>query len=100
MFARGEFDLGQSQALTVSQQAVVLRDGFNYVFKVDNEQRVRQTKVDVGRRFGDRVEIKDGLEPDASIVAVGAGFLNDGDLVRVVPSAAAEAPAVKQPTKP
>lgn len=85
MFARGEFDLGQSQALTVPQQAVVLRDGFNYVFKVDNEQRVRQAKVEVGRRFGDRVEIKDGLEPDTSIVAVGAGFLNDGDLVRVVP---------------
>ncbi len=97
MFARGEFDLGQSQALTVPQQAVVLRDGFNYVFKVDNEQRVRQTKVEVGRRFGERVEIKEGLEPDASIVAVGAGFLNDGDLVRVVPSTASAGPAATPP---
>ncbi len=85
MFARGEFDLGQSQALTVPQQAVVLRDGFNYVFKVDDQQHVRQLKVDVGRRFGERVEIKDGLMPEESIVATGAGFLNDGDLVRVVP---------------
>ncbi len=100
MFARGEFDLGQSQALTVPQQAVVLRDGFNYVFKVDDEQRVRQTKVDVGRRFGDRVEIKDGLAADASVVAVGAGFLNDGDLVRVVPQAVSEAPVANQQTKP
>ncbi|MEO8249276.1 MAG: efflux RND transporter periplasmic adaptor subunit [Burkholderiales bacterium] len=91
MFARGEFDLGSSSALTVPQQAVVLRDGFNYVFKVEDGERVRQTKVDVGRRFGDRVEIQDGLAPDANVVATGAGFLNDGDLVRVVPATSGSA---------
>ena len=41
MFARGEFDLGTSSALTVPQQAVVLRDGFNYVFRVTPENRVQ-----------------------------------------------------------
>ena len=83
MFARGEFDLGSASALSVPQQAVVLRDGFNYVFKIEGQNRVRQAKVDVGRRFGDRVEIKDGLKPNEKIAATGAGFLNDGDLVRV-----------------
>ena len=100
MFARGEFDLGQSQALTVPQQAVVLRDGFNYVFKVDDQQHVRQLKVEVGRRFGERVEIKDGLTPEEPVVAAGAGFLNDGDLVRVVPASqtpASALPGVKPP---
>ncbi|GIZ53809.1 efflux RND transporter periplasmic adaptor subunit [Noviherbaspirillum aridicola] len=84
MFARGEFDLGSSPALTVPQQAVVLRDGFSYVFRLGPDNRVTQLKVRPGRRIGDRVEILEGLPPDASVVASGAGFLNEGDTVRVV----------------
>ena len=83
MFARGTFDLGASTALTVPQQAVVLRDGFNYMFRLTPENRVRQVKVRTGRRIGDRVEILEGMQADASVVVSGAGFLNDGDLVRV-----------------
>jgi HlyD family secretion protein len=41
-------------------------------------------KVGVGRRVGDRVEITSGLQRDARVVAAGAGFLADGDTVRVV----------------
>jgi RND family efflux transporter MFP subunit len=87
MFARGEFELGRAPALTVPQTAVVQREGFSYVFRVQPDGRVAQTKVGVGRRTGDRVEILEGLAPDAKIVATGAGFLADGDLVRVVDGA-------------
>ena len=83
MFARGEFELGSSAALTVPQQAVVARDGFNYVFKVDANNRISQQKVEVGRRIGEQVEINQGLTADTTIAVVGAGFLNDGDTVRV-----------------
>lgn len=83
MFARGEFELGASAALTVPQQAVVARDGFNHVFKVGVNNRVSQQKVEVGRRIGDQVEILQGLAADATVAVVGAGFLNDGDTVRV-----------------
>jgi RND family efflux transporter MFP subunit len=83
MFARGEFELGASAALTVPQQAVVARDGFNHVFKVGANNRVSQQKVEVGRRIGDQVEILQGLAADATVAVVGAGFLNDGDTVRV-----------------
>jgi RND family efflux transporter MFP subunit len=84
MFARGRFDLGQSSALTAPQQAVVLRDGFNYVLQVTPENRVQQIKVQTGRRIGENVEILNGIKPDALLVASGAGFLNEGDLVKVV----------------
>jgi RND family efflux transporter MFP subunit len=87
MFASGAFDLGSSSALTVPQQAVAVRDGFSYVFRVNPDQRVSQVKVGTGRRLGDQVEIVSNLPPDAQIVATGAGFLNDGDLVRTVPAA-------------
>ena len=89
MFARGEFDLGASSALTVPQQAVVLRDGFSYVFLLAPDNRVQQAKIGTGRRIGERIEVLDGLKPDALVVTSGAGFLNDGDLVRL----GAEAPA-------
>jgi len=98
MFARGEFDLGALPALTVPQSAVVVRDGFSYAYRVNPDNRVSQVKVQTGRLAGERVEILDGLAADARVVAVGAGFLNDGDLVRVVaapapPTAAASAAA-------
>jgi multidrug efflux pump subunit AcrA (membrane-fusion protein) len=84
MFARGEFELGQSPALTVPQQAVVVRDGFSYAFRLNADQRVSQVKLQTGRRAGDRVEVLDGISADAVLVASGAGFLNDGDLVKVM----------------
>ncbi len=84
MFARGEFELGSTRALTLPQSAVLLRDGFSYVFVLSAEDRVAQKKVSVGRRRGDRIEILSGLEANARVVASGAGFLADGDGVRVV----------------
>jgi HlyD family secretion protein len=83
MFAGGEFVLGTSDALTVPHLAVVVRDGFNYVFEVDKNNRTRQVKVQVGRRRDDRIEIVQGLASDSDIVVNGAGFLHDSDLVSV-----------------
>lgn len=94
MYARGEFALGSSKALTVPQQAVVVRDGFNYVFTVGKDNKVAQQKVEAGRRVGDQVEILKGLAAEATIAVAGAGFLNDGDTVRIAPAASgAPAPA-------
>jgi RND family efflux transporter MFP subunit len=95
MFAKGEFDLGTSVALTVPQQAVVMRDGFSYVFRLNPDGRVSQLKVRTGRRLADQVEVLDGIARDATVVASGAGFLNDGDLVRVADAAAAQAASAK-----
>ncbi len=105
MFARGEFELGSSNALTVPQQAVVVRDGFSYAFRLNADQRVSQVKLQTGRRVGDQVEVLEGIATDAVLVASGAGFLNDGDLVKVVtaPTAAASAAAdstLNQPPVP
>ena len=99
MFARGEFDLGTVPALTVPQPAIVVRDGFSYVYRVNPDNRVAQLKVQTGRFESGRVEITSGLPADARLVASGAGFLNDGDLVRVADApprpAAAAASAAK-----
>ncbi|MCS0592522.1 efflux RND transporter periplasmic adaptor subunit [Massilia norwichensis] len=90
MFAGGEFALGESGALTVPQQAVVVRDGFSYVFRLNQDNRVSQVKVTTGRRLGERVEVTAGLPADVLVVTSGAGFLNDGDLVKNVATPAAQ----------
>ncbi|EHR73032.1 RND family efflux transporter, MFP subunit [Burkholderiales bacterium JOSHI_001] len=97
MFARGELELGRDSALTLPQTAVLLRDGFAYVFLVGANNKVAQVKVGVGRRVGDRVELTSGLQREARVVATGAGFLADGDTVRVVdaPPAATAAAAAR-----
>jgi len=83
VFASGVFETGRSAALTVPQSAVLLRDGFSQVFAV-KASKVQQLKVQTGRRVGDRIEVLQGLTPDAELVATGAGFLVDGDTVNVV----------------
>jgi RND family efflux transporter MFP subunit len=88
-FARGEFELGSGSAMTLPQSAVVLRDGFAYVFLVGADNKVVQSKVEIGRRLGDRIEITSGLPAAARVVETGAGFLADGDTVRVVDTASA-----------
>ena len=90
MFARGEFKLGSGSVMTLPQSAVLLRDGFSYVFTVGADGRVAQLKVGTGRREGERVEVTSGLTEGVRVVASGGGFLVDGDTVRIV-----DAPAVK-----
>lgn len=100
MFATGEFDLGMSSAVTVPQQAVVIRDGFSYVFRLNTDNRVTQTKIQTGRRLNDRIEVVTGIPPDAVVVASGAGFLNDGDLVKVVAALPVDAASAAAPAAP
>ena len=83
MFARGRFELGQAEALTLPATAVAVRDGFAFVFRV-NGDRVALTRVTTGRRQGDRLEILDGLGGSEQVAASGVGFLADGDVVAVV----------------
>ena len=85
MFVRGEFEFGSTKALLVPQQSLVVRDGFQKVYVVGPDQRVKLFKVSVGRRQGDMIEITSGLPLDANVVVRGAGFLTVGDLVKVVP---------------
>ena len=83
MFAHGEIELGQIDVLTVPQGALLLRDGFYYLFLLGNDHRLIQTKVTTGARQGDAIAILDKIPADALVVDSGVGFLNDGDLVHI-----------------
>lgn len=87
MFARGNFVLGEKQSLTLPNDAIVMRDGFAYVMQVD-ANKIKQTKVQLGQRTGERVELLNFDAPEADIVESGGAFLADGDSVKVVQKAA------------
>ena len=91
MYARGEFEMGSSGALTVPQTAVVVRDGFSYVYRVNAQNKISQLKVQPGRVVGDQVELLSGVKPEDKLVASGGSFLSEGDTVRVVGAAPAAA---------
>ncbi|GAA4494639.1 efflux RND transporter periplasmic adaptor subunit [Pseudaeromonas paramecii] len=83
MFAHGDIALGQAAVVTVPQRALLLRDGFHYLFLLADDQSLTQLKVTTGARRGDEIAILSPLPSDARVVDSGVGFLNDGDRVRV-----------------
>jgi len=91
MYANGTIALSAVPALVVPTQSVVIRDGHTYVLKLssDGRNKVQRLAVLTGRRQGSEIEIVSGINADDELVVQGAGFLNDGDVVRVVKAAAA-----------
>lgn len=86
MYLQGDLQLAERQAVTVPAASVVVRDGRSYVATLEAGNRVRLTPVVAGRRTADRTQIESGLDAGATVVVRGAGFLNDGDVVRVAPA--------------
>ncbi|MQR01610.1 efflux RND transporter periplasmic adaptor subunit [Glaciimonas soli] len=98
MFGTGEFEIGSAEGLSLPQAAVVIRDGYSYVYQIGKDNKVTQIKVSLGRRVGNRIEVTNGINENMALVAQGAGFLADGDTVNVV--AAPTAPASSAVTSP
>lgn len=88
-FLQGRIDTGMAQALTVPAAAIVQRDGFPTVFTVDAKGIARRVRIRTGSSDGGRTEVLEGLRAGQAVVEQGAGFLGDGDVVRVVEAGAA-----------
>lgn len=100
-YLEGRINTGLATVPVVPAAAVVLRDGFPTVFVVEGDS-ARMARIEPGARDNGFVEVREGLDDGAQVVVRGAGFLADGDTVRVVPEdmpagtapdAAAETPA-------
>lgn len=86
MYAKGQIGAGESPALIVPAECVVIRDGRSYVMilaAAGETSSVALRAVMTGRRNGDSVEILQGLSSAERVVLRGAAFLNDGDAVGV-----------------
>lgn len=96
MYAQGRIVVRQRHALVVPAGSVVIRDGRSHVFKLDTQQDVPKAilqAVKIGRRQTHEVEVVHGLAEGDHVLVQGAGFLNNGDSVRVVQAPAVVIPA-------
>jgi len=83
MFARGEIETGTSNAMLVPVASLVVQDGYSYLFVLVDKDLVQRRLVHTGVVYGQDVEVLDGVKAGERIVVKGAGFLKDGDKVRI-----------------
>ncbi|MCJ9723439.1 efflux RND transporter periplasmic adaptor subunit [Agrobacterium sp. SHOUNA12C] len=83
LYVTGNIELQTTPALTVSETAIVFRDGISYLFIAGEDDRVRRVRVETGRRNNGEVEIISGLDRSAKVVTSGGAFLSDNDLVKI-----------------
>ena len=86
--ARGEILLDKAQALALPESSVLARDGYSFVYTVGEDAIARLTRIETGVRQNGQIEVSSGLRPEARVVGTGAGFVKDGDLVRIAPATA------------
>lgn len=84
MFNAGRIVLGEAPGLVIPGNAVVRRDGRAYAYVVDAGGHARERAIRTAGSVCTGIDVDDGLHIGDRVVARGAGFLNDGDLVRVV----------------
>ena len=87
-YLQGRIDTGVGQGLTVPAATVVQRDGHPNVFTVDAKGIAHRVRIRTGGIANGQVEVLEGLKAGDAVVEQGAGFLGDGDSVRIVEATA------------
>lgn len=94
MFLRAAIGTATGQGLKIPAKALLPQaDGKAVVYRLLGENKVQAQTVEIGEISGGsgkdlsqaKVEIKNGLNPGDRVVVTGAGYLKDGDRVKVVP---------------
>jgi multidrug efflux pump subunit AcrA (membrane-fusion protein) len=81
VFGRVKFAVGQTQALTVPQSALVERGQLTGVYVLDTERVTRLRLIKTGKAYGDRVEVLSGLNDGETVVSGNVGAVSDGSRV-------------------
>lgn len=89
MFVTAEISVGGAESLTVADRALTWQEGKTAVFRVGADDTVAAVPVEVGLRSAGRVAVAGDLTPGDRVVTSGAGFLQDGNRVRLVTEQAA-----------
>ena len=77
------------EALSVPEKSLIPVGGSQFVFVVGEDNKVERIEIEVGRRYGNRVEVLSGLKAGDLIVISGLLRLGPGMAVRVLGEEAA-----------
>jgi len=83
--ANGEILIRQVRGLALPEAAVLTRDGYPLVFVVSGDGTAHMKRIETGMRLRGLVEVTSGLDVVDKVVGIGAGFVKDGERVRVAP---------------
>jgi multidrug efflux system membrane fusion protein len=81
LFGKALFPIGQRQALTVPEKAVMLRGQLQEIYVLDPENIARLRLIKTGKPHGQRVEILAGLREGERIVVEGVEAVSDGSRI-------------------
>jgi RND family efflux transporter MFP subunit len=84
MFGKTVIDTANAPALLIPQASVLYRDNKPGVFVIDAKRVAHFRGISTGTRSGDDVEVLSGLAAGDAVALQGAGFLAEGDQVRIV----------------
>ncbi|WOB10922.1 efflux RND transporter periplasmic adaptor subunit [Piscinibacter gummiphilus] len=98
MFAQVRFAVDEQEALVVPSDAVIRTGQRAVVYVVSAPGRYQPVEVRVGREFGDKLEVLQGLQPGQQVVVSGQFLIDSeasmqGVLQRQAPAASAASPA-------
>jgi len=81
LFGKALFSIGQRQALTVPEKAIMVRGQLQEIYVLDSENIARLRLIKTGKPYGQRVEISAGLRGGERIVVEGVEAVSDGSRV-------------------
>jgi RND family efflux transporter MFP subunit len=88
--ANGEILVKQVRGIALPEGAVLTRDGYPFVYVVSADNVARMKRVETGMRLRGLVEVTSGLTAEDQVVGIGAGFVKDGERVRVATQGTAQ----------
>jgi len=82
LYGKARFIIGQTQAITIPKQALVLNGQLTSVFVVDSSGVAHMRLVRTGKTYGERLEVLSGLTEGEQIVVDALPAIKDGTRVR------------------
>ena len=86
----GEIAIGRAEVMTLPESVVFHRDGHAWIYVIGDGDVAMLTRIQTGARRDGRLEVVAGVKPGALVVATGAGFVKDGERVRVATAPAGQ----------
>ncbi len=85
LFGKGRFALGERQTILIPDRALRREGQLNKIFVVDSKNIAHMRLIQVGKSYGDRVEVLAGIREGERIVTEGADQVQDGSKIKEVP---------------
>lgn len=84
MYVTADINLQNVDGVVVPPEAIVYRNGANYVWTVEADGTAKRNDVRLGVQTANGVQIQEGIEEGATVMVEGQSKMNEGDKVLVI----------------